>query len=84
VDDNVVALCKNRADKQGYVTLNCNIDPGDWVVVTAGPLKGLAGVFERELPEYERVRILITAISYQARVEVHTGDIRKCPPQIAA
>jgi len=84
VDDSVIALCKSRDGADGYVMRKAAIKMGERVIVTAGALKGLAGAFERELPERERVTLLLTTISYQARVSVQSGEIMKATAAAAA
>ena len=39
--------------------------PGDKVVFSAGPLRDLIGIFEREVKGSERSMILLSAIGYQ-------------------
>ncbi len=41
---------------------------GDEIEVVEGPLKGLRGVFKRELTERERVLILLDYVSYQGQL----------------
>jgi transcriptional antiterminator RfaH len=51
--------------------------PGDVVEIQEGPLRGLCGVFERELSGSERVVILLQSIAAAARVEVSREQLEK-------
>jgi transcriptional antiterminator RfaH len=51
--------------------------PGDVVEIQEGPLRGLRGVFERELSDSERVIILLQSIAAAARVEVSREQLEK-------
>jgi len=51
--------------------------PGDEIEVTEGPLKGLRGVFNRELSGHERVLVLLNYVSYQGRLQIEKARIRK-------
>ena len=76
VEDGIIALCRSRmGDDDCIIEI---IKAGDPVIITAGPFKDFQGLFERELPgEEERVAILLTAVTYQARVEVDRCDIQR-------
>ena len=50
---------------------------GDLVEVRDGPLRGLQGVFEREMSDRERVIILLNVLSKGARVEVSRDQLEK-------
>lgn len=75
VEDGIIALCRSRMGEDECIR---EIKAGDAVIITAGPFKDFQGLFERELPgEEERVEILLTTVTYQARVEVDRCDIRR-------
>lgn len=50
---------------------------GDDIEVMEGPLKGLQGVFQKELPQKERVLILLNFVSYQGRLVIERKKLRK-------
>ena len=50
---------------------------GDEIEVVEGPLKGLKGVFKRELPERERVIILLNYVSYQGQLLIEKKKLKK-------
>lgn len=50
---------------------------GDEIEVVEGPLKGLKGVFKRELHERERVLILLNYVSYQGQLLIEKKKLKK-------
>jgi transcriptional antiterminator RfaH len=52
-------------------------DIGDEIEVMEGPLKGLKGIFKRELPEKERVLILLNYVSYQGQLLIEKKKLKK-------
>lgn len=52
-------------------------DIGDEIEVVEGPLKGLKGIFKRELPEKERVLILLNYVSYQGKLLIEKKKLKK-------
>ena len=54
-----------------------DLKPGDRVVISAGPLRNLTGVFERQVKGNDRVLILLTAIGYQGHLEVDRNLIKR-------
>ncbi len=51
--------------------------PGEIVEIQAGPLRGLQGIFEREMSDSERVIILLDALAKGARVQVERELLEK-------
>jgi transcription antitermination factor NusG len=50
---------------------------GDEIEVMAGPLKGLRGIFKKELMPKERVLILLSYVSYQAQLVIEKEKLKK-------
>ncbi len=50
---------------------------GDEIEVVEGPLKGLKGIFERELSDAERVLILLNYVSYQGQLVIERKKLKK-------
>lgn len=50
---------------------------GDEIEVVEGPLKGLKGIFKREVPERERVLILLNYVSYQGQLLIEKKKLKK-------
>lgn len=54
---------------------------GDDIEVAEGPLKGLKGIFSKELPDRERVMILLNYVSYQGILLIEKDKLKKvCGP----
>jgi transcriptional antiterminator RfaH len=77
ISEEVVRTIKERTDPQGILRLKNHFEPSDVVRIKAGPMRDLLGVFERWLPDHERVRILLRLIGYQPTVEIHCSMIEK-------
>ncbi len=77
IDDEVITLLQARVGADGYVKLGGELQHGDRIVITGGPLKDFAGVFERGMKDSERVMVLLTTISYQGRLSVDRELVRK-------
>lgn len=50
---------------------------GDEIEVVEGPLKGLKGVFQREVGDRERVMILLNFVSYQGMLLIEKKKLKK-------
>ncbi|MCA1568627.1 MAG: hypothetical protein LC803_23875 [Acidobacteria bacterium] len=77
IEVEVITLLQAQVDENGYIRLGEELKRGDRVVVTDGLLKDFAGVFERNMKDNERVMVLLTTISYQGRLCVEKGLVRK-------
>lgn len=76
IDDEIIALIQSRVDPEGYIRMD-EFKPGDNVVIKDGPLKNLAGVFQKEMKERDRVMILLSAVSYQGSVIIEKQLVKK-------
>lgn len=64
----------------GYIELQKFGDEpgiGDEIEVAEGPLKGLRGIFKREIGDRERVMILLNYVSYQGQLLIERSKLRK-------
>jgi transcription antitermination factor NusG len=77
IDEEVIALIQSHVKEDGFVRINEEIRPGDRVIVKDGPLKNFAGIFEREMKDTDRVRILLEVVSYQAHVEIGRDLVKR-------
>lgn len=77
VEDDVIATIQSRTDGSGVARILGDLKPSDVVMVQAGPLRNLVGIFERELPDNERIEILLTTIAYSARVRISKYEVCK-------
>ncbi len=63
VDEDVIVLCRDRMDAEGWVELQePGFRKGDRIRIESGPFAGFEGVFERELDDASRVMILLEAL----------------------
>jgi transcriptional antiterminator RfaH len=69
LEDEIIEAIRSRMEN-GLVHIGEEFEPGDEVVIRDGPLKSFKGVFEHKLKGTDRVRILLTTISYQANIVV--------------
>ena len=52
---------------------------GDEIEIMEGPMKGLRGIFRKELTEKERVMILLNFVSYQGKLIIEKKKLKKIP-----
>jgi transcriptional antiterminator RfaH len=76
VNDDIIDIIRARIDENGFVKTNDDLKPGQMVMISAGPMKNLIGIFERQVKGTERVMILLTAIGYQGRLEINKDLVR--------
>ena len=77
VSEEIIDVIRARIDQHGVVKPSNDLKPGDRVVISAGPLRNLIGIFEREVKGSERIMILLTAIGYQGHLVVDKDLIRR-------
>ncbi len=53
---------------------------GDEIEVVEGALKGLRGIFQRELGDKDRVMILLSYVSYQGQLMIEKKKLKKARP----
>ncbi|HUU36849.1 MAG TPA: transcription termination/antitermination NusG family protein [Candidatus Desulfaltia sp.] len=82
IPDEVIQGLKAR-EVGGLIELEKHgIEPrvGDEIEVAEGALKGLRGVFQRELGDKERVMILLSYVSYQGQLLIEKKKLKKARP----
>jgi transcriptional antiterminator RfaH len=77
ISEVVVEGIMNRIDPTGIVRLKVDLRANDPVRVKSGPFRDFLGIFEKWLPEKERVRILLNLIGYQPQIELHYSMVEK-------
>jgi len=77
IDEEIVALIRSNIKEDGFVRIDKGIKLGDRIIVKDGPLKNLTGIFEREMKDTDRIRILLETVSYQAHIEIARDMVRK-------
>lgn len=77
IDDDAIALIKSRIHEDGFVKTGEPFNVGDKVVVKAGLLKSLVGIFEGKMKADDRVMILLEAINYQGHVLIERSLLER-------
>ncbi len=77
ISEMVIDEIRGRIDGAGLVRMKFDLKSNDVVRVKTGPFRDFLGIFEKWLPEKERVRILLNMIGYQPEVELHFSMIEK-------
>jgi transcriptional antiterminator RfaH len=77
IDEEIVTLIQSNIREDGFVRIDSGIKVGDKVIVKDGPLKDFAGIFEQEMKDADRIRILLETVSYQAHLEVERSFVKK-------
>ena len=73
----VVQAILDRIGKDNLVELEDQIQRGDLVQITSGPLKDLTGIFEKRMSGKDRVRILLNLFGVDVPVQISKYQIRK-------
>lgn len=77
IPDDVIIALQERVRAicaQGGIPMH-RFRPGDRVVITAGPLRGLEAVFQGPMRPSERVRLLVEFLGQLTPVEVSVADV---------
>ncbi len=77
VDDEMMAIMRARVGNDGFIKIGEEFEAGNRVLVKDGPFRNFIGIFERGLKEPERVRILLTTVSFQSHVVLERDSITK-------
>ena len=77
IDDTIFPPSGGMTD--GLVRVGGDFKRGDPVIIEYGPFKSLIGIFERDVGEAERIRILLTSINYQAHITIEKDNVIKVP-----
>lgn len=77
ISEPVIQMLKDRMGGDGTVKLLEDLQEGDLVQITSGPLKDFIGVFQRRLSSGERVRILLNLIGAEVPVQISRSQIKK-------
>ena len=87
VGEEIIAAIRERMDDEGFVKLEpkkVDLSPGQKVKIGEGPFAGLDAIFLEELPDRERVVLLLDAVSsYKLTIEKQSTSKRSpsspCP-----
>ena len=75
VADTVIDAIKARVQELGFVRPGSQFGPDARVLIKRGPLAGLEAVFEGRLSRSGRVRVMMTLLGQQRRVQVDAADL---------
>jgi transcriptional antiterminator RfaH len=75
VQTDVIRYLKNQMTGSGIIDIRQRFKPNQKVRIAHGPLKDFEGLFVQELPGKERVRILLSVLSYSHKIELHPSLI---------
>ena len=70
LDEGIISFLMGQANQQGMIQACSNLRVGQEVLVTDGPLAGLVGVIEEPPDSKARVKLLLTLLKRQVKVEV--------------
>lgn len=77
VDDAIITAIQTHATEDVVLVEASPFRPGDVVEIQTGPMRGLQGVFEREMSDRDRVIILLDTLAQGARVQVGRDQLEK-------
>lgn len=77
VDDEIIELVRSQIGGDGFVKTLDELKAGDEVVINNGRFQHFCGVFERDMPDSDRVRILLNTVSFQAHIVVDRALVSK-------
>lgn len=80
VDDEIIEMIRARVGSDGFVKTGEELKVGDAVRIKEGRFENFCGVFERELPDADRISILLNTIQFQAHVVVDRNLVSKISP----
>ncbi len=86
IKESIIETIKERINGNNGILVpeNCEMElhicPGDYVLVTEGPLKGFVGIVERI--NGSRVIVMLISMDYQVKAELHKFLLRKIDPEI--
>lgn len=77
VSEKVIQTLRQRMGENNVVRLDDGLEEGNVVQFTSGPFKDLMGIFDKEMSDGGRVRILLSLIGVDASVQVSRHQIKK-------
>ncbi|HSE18783.1 MAG TPA: transcription termination/antitermination NusG family protein [Pyrinomonadaceae bacterium] len=81
VADEIIEVVRSQMGGDGFVKTVDELKPGDQVIINNGRFQNFYGVFERGMPDSDRVRILLNTVSFQAHVVVDRAVVKKVSGQ---
>jgi len=75
IEEHVINLIQDQADKDGLIAAKSSLKVGDQVQIAEGPFKGLVGIIQQPPDAKSRVKVLMELLSRPVQVEVPAGYI---------
>lgn len=76
IAEEIIFAISKRIGIDGSVIMGQKFKSGDPIIIISGPLRDLHGVFEKELPGGERVKILLATLARTSEVETSRYDLK--------
>jgi transcriptional antiterminator RfaH len=77
IDDQIIAMLRERIGADGCVALDTDLRAGDVVRVTAGPFRDFIGVFESSTTAAQRVTLLLAAVESPIRLSIDCAMVER-------
>ena len=77
VADEIIHLIRLQMESEDFVKTGDEIALGDKVRIKSGPLSDFVGVFEKNATAAKRIRLLLSAVNYQCRIDIDRDLIEK-------
>lgn len=77
VRDELIELLREQGGEDGVIRVGEELHEGDRVRIREGPFKNFEGVFSGRMQDNERVRILLSAVSYQSHIIIDRDALKK-------
>ncbi len=72
----VVRLIRMRADRKGIIRMNRSFSPNQPVRIVGGPFKDMEAIFVAEMSGTSRVKVLLSVMGTQPRLELPRAMLR--------
>ena len=73
----VIQMLKDRMGDDDTVKLLEDLQEGNLVQITSGPLKDFVGLFQRRLSSGERVKILLNMVGAEVPIQISRWQLKK-------
>lgn len=77
VSDEIISIIRSQISEEGFIEASEEFAIGDKVRIKYGPLHDFVGIFETKTKASTRVKLLLSAVNYQCRVEIERDLIEK-------
>lgn len=77
VSEKLIQTIKARMGEDNLIKLDDGLESGNIVQFTSGPFKDLLGVFDRNISDGKRVRVLLSLVGVDVPVQIARWQIKK-------